>query len=139
MTKGLVQGQRQVNQAADQRESREQGQLLSHAPAQPFQQALIQGVQTSQQCPGQKDGGAECQLEQAKPGLGDGVVRRFLMCGQRDLGAEGVRNGLAVQGHVANLARRQPEADQQADTQGGGERQCQPKGRGGRNKHRPGV
>ena len=117
--KGLVQRAGQVNQAADQRKAGQQRHLLGHAGADGLQQQLVEPVQPAKNRPAQQDGSAQRHLQQAKAVFGDGVVGRFLVCSQCNVGGKAGRHLLAVLRHMPYLARGQPEFEHQTEHQRG--------------------
>ena len=78
--------------------------MLDQSAAQPGHQGLVQGIESAQQRPAQQHGGAERQFEQAEARLCDGVVGSLLVGSKGDLFRERRGNGVAVMGHMANLA-----------------------------------
>jgi len=95
--KGLHQRQGQADQAAHQTEPQYQRDLLRHARAHPVQQNLVQGIQSSEQCPAQQHCGIQCNVYLRQAGLGEGVISRLLVVCQRYRIGLGGRHSTSVQ------------------------------------------
>ena len=86
--------------------------------------ARVQRVEAAEQRPAQQHGGAEGRGQQAEAALGERVVGRLAGAPRSVTRAgEGGRHRVAVRGHVAHLARGEPELDGQRQQQRGGEGQ----------------
>ena len=120
--KGLVQRDGQIDQAANHRKRRQQGELLPHpATTEPLHHGLIQHRQPAQQRPADQHCGAKRHFQQAKARFGNRVISRLLMRRQADPAGKCGGHGIAVPGDVADLARGEPEFDNQAGHQRGRE------------------
>ena len=123
--KGLVVGERQVQQAGNQCKAAQQHQLLEHAGFHGLEQQFVEQVEAAQQRPAQQDQCAPGHVGQAEPCLGQGVVCSFLMGLQGNKGSENGRNSMAVLCHMAHLAGIEPDLHQQLQHQGRREGQSQ--------------
>ena len=124
--KGVVQRERQVEQAADQAEQGQQSQLRRQAAVahqRRIRQCLVQSIDAAQQRPAEQHGGCESHFKQAETRLGDGVVGRLLVRSQRDRRCERGRHLAPVQRHMADLPRRQIKARCEPERQQGGKQQ----------------
>ena len=121
---GAVERERQVQQPANQAERAQQRQLR-HQRAVSSEAGVhdgpVQRVQAAQQRPAHQYGGGKRHFQQAKTGLGDGVIGGFLVRLQRNRGGKRGRHGAAVQRHMADLPRGQIKARQQPENEQGGE------------------
>ena len=130
--KGGVEAERQVDQAANQGKGGQQCQLgpqrVARRPAGALNQS-VQGIEPTQQGPAQQHGRAQCQLQHAQLGLGQGVVGRFLVGLQGHGAGKRSRHLGTVLGHMPDLARAQVELGQHAQQQGGAEKQGESRGK----------
>ena len=128
---GAVQLERQVEQRPDHDEGGQQRKLVAQvaqARLHGLAQCRVERAEAAEQRPADQHGGAEGHRQQAETALGKRVVGGFLVRGERDVRREGRGHGVAVRGHVAHLARREPELHEQ----GGDERRSEQERQGQR-------
>lgn len=116
--KGGVQAQRQAERAAEQQGGGDHRHALPQRVGQPAGPQPRQRVDAAAQRQAQQDGAVPQRVKLRQPGFGAGVIRRFLVVGQRHLAGKSRRHGLAMGAHMGMLARGQPQP--QGQTQGKG-------------------
>ena len=102
--------------------------MLRQSGLHPLHQLLVQPGQAAQQRPGQHHGRTPGQFQHAKARLHQRVVGSLLMGLQRDAAGKVGGHGSAVLGDMADLARGQPEFQQQPGDQRNGKGQGHAKG-----------
>ena len=110
------------SRAADECEGAQQCELVGHvaeARLHCIAHRRVQPVEPAEQCPAQQHRGAEGHAQQAETSLGKRVVGRALVRFKADAPAKRRGHAIAVPGHVAHLARREPEPDEHRGEQRG--------------------
>ena len=125
---GAVEVEWRFEEAAQERETRQQAELIDHgSPAwvDGFAQPSVQKIQAAEEGPREENRRPPQGGQHAQASFGNGVVGRFLVCSRADGVDKGRRNLVAPKGHTVDLTRGKPQLHQHREAQGAGKQKSE--------------